>query len=209
MSSATQPTDNARSSDTRPPLEAALDRIAADARRGVTFVSGFPASGKSTASLYLASKVDAIIIDKDVFASSLEESVMAELTGDPYDRDSATYARVIKPHIYQAVIRQSLLIGQRVPVIVDAPFIGHIRSAAQQRIPLATYLTATMSPIAPSVRTIWISAHPNQIRQRMTRRGEPRDAAKLADWNAYCSEVLNSGVEVDARTAVDYVIVND
>lgn len=209
MSSAAQPTDKARSSNTRRTLESALDLIAADARSGVTFVGGFPASGKSTASIYLASAIDAIVIDKDAFAASLEESVMTELTGDPYGRDSDMYARIVKPHIYQAVIHQALLISQRVPVIVDAPLIGHIRSAARQRTPLADHLTATAVPAALSVRTIWISAHPNQIRQRMTRRGEPRDTARLSDWHTYCSEVLDSGVEADARTVVDYVIRND
>lgn len=66
-------------------------------RRAV--ICGFPASGKSTAAKYLAAVIDAVIIDKDSFAPDLEESVMTELTGNPHDKDSATYMRVVNPHI--------------------------------------------------------------------------------------------------------------
>ncbi|MFE3195036.1 AAA family ATPase [Nocardia sp. NPDC059240] len=194
---------------THRPLDVALDRLAVDACSGVTIIGGFPASGKSTASAHLAAVVNAIILDKDTFAAGLEAAVMAELTGNPYDRDSDTYARVVKPHIYAAVIHQALLAGQRVPVIVDAPFIGQIRSAAQERLSLADYLTRTERIAVPAVRTIWISAPPNQIHDRMTTRNEPRDAPKLCDWDAYRSEVLDSGVDAQARSVVDHVIENN
>lgn len=185
-----------------------LDRIARSTKAGVTIVCGFPASGKSTAARYLAEHVDAILIDKDTFAPGLEESVMAELTGNAHDRDSELYMRVVNPHIYTAFVNEALSVGHRVPVVVDAPFIGFVRAAAQQGVSLSDYIRSIATGPTPSVQTVWISADPNQIRARMTRRGAPRDAGKLADWEVYRSDVLESGLDAAAETVVDYVVRN-
>ncbi|MFI6959659.1 AAA family ATPase [Nocardia sp. NPDC050408] len=185
-----------------------LDRIAAATDTGVTIVCGFPASGKSTAARHLTDVMGAVLIDKDSFATELEESVMTELTGDPHDRDSSVYARVINPHIYSALIRHALITGHRAPVVVDAPFLGHVRGAAQQGISLAEYIGSSVSAPARQVQTIWVSAEPDQIRERMARRGAPRDAGKLANWDAYRTEVLEQGTGELAAAVVDYVVQN-
>ncbi|GAB4587844.1 AAA family ATPase [Nocardia sp. IFM 10818] len=91
--------------------------------RGVVVVCGFPAAGKSSASRLLATETSALVLDKDAFAPALEESVMAELTGNPHDRDSAIYRRVLGPHIYDTLVRNALRVGEHHTVIVDAPFI--------------------------------------------------------------------------------------
>ncbi|MFE4457833.1 AAA family ATPase [Nocardia tengchongensis] len=122
------------------PMNAALDQLADHARTGVTVVCGFPASGKSTAARYLADITNAVIIDKDAFAPDLEESIMAELTGNPFDRDSASYMRVVNPHIYSAFIHQAFVVANHVPVIVDAPFIGHVQAAAGRGLSLRPHL---------------------------------------------------------------------
>ncbi|MFE3028456.1 AAA family ATPase [Nocardia tengchongensis] len=174
----------------------------------MTVVCGFPASGKSTAARYLADITDAVIIDKDTFAPDLEESVMAELTGNPFDRDSATYMRVVNPHIYSAFIHQAFAVASRVPVIVDAPFIGHVQAAAGRRLSLSDHICSRVSMTPPPIRTVWISSHPNQIRERMSDRAAERDAGKLADWQTYRANILDSDIEDSARTVVDYVVQN-
>ncbi|MFE3799297.1 AAA family ATPase [Nocardia tengchongensis] len=189
-------------------MNAALDQLAEHAQAGVTVVCGFPASGKSTAARYLADIAHAVIIDKDAFAPDLEESVMAELTGDPFDRDSATYMRVVNPQIYSAFIHQAFTVAGQVPVIVDAPFIGHIQAAAGRGLSLSDHICSRVSMTPPPIRTVWISAHPNQIRERMSERAAARDAGKLADWPTYRTNVLDSGIEDSARAVVDYVVGN-
>jgi hypothetical protein len=116
--------------------------------------------------------------------------------------------REINPHIYTAFVNEALSVGRRVPVIVDAPFIGHIRAAAQQRLSLSDHIRSAVAGPTPSVQTVWISADSNQIRERMARRGAPRDAAKLADWDVYRSDVLESGLDTAAKTVVDYIVRN-
>ncbi|MFJ9368764.1 AAA family ATPase [Nocardia sp. NPDC101769] len=207
MNPATRPAIQSQA-EARLPMTEALDQIAEQAAIGVTVVCGFPASGKSTAARYLADLIDAVIIDKDAFAPDLEESVMAELTGNPYDRDSNEYMRVVNPHIYRAFVHQAFVIGVRVPVIVDAPFIGHVQAAARRGVALSEHLMSTVLVPLPLVRTIWISAMPNQIRDRMSYRGAERDIGKLADWDAYRAHVLDSGIEDAAQGVVDYVVRN-
>lgn len=187
-----------------------LDLIADQARHGVTIVCGFPAAGKSTAARHLAGAVGAVLIDKDDFAPGLEESVMTELSGNPHDRDSETYMRVVNPNIYAAILHQALIVGARCPAVVDAPFLGHLRAALTQGIPLARHI-ANITPIvapAPRIRTVWVTATPDRIRERMSHRAAARDAGKLADWNLYRSTVLEEGLAESAGAAVDYVVRN-
>jgi predicted kinase len=193
----------------QPAMTRQLDQISANIGTGVTIVCGFPASGKSTAARYLADLVNAVVIDKDAFVPDLEEAVMAELTGDPHDRDSDIYRRVVHPHLYRSFIHQALLVGHRIPVVVDAPFIGHICHSARQGVSLADYIRATAIGSALQIHTIWISADPDQIRERMTRRNSARDAGKLADWDSYRSNVLDSDAKDLAHTVTDYVVIND
>lgn len=101
-----------------------LRELATVATSGVTIVCGFPAAGKTTATRFLAGLLDPVVLDKDTFAPQLEESVMSELNGNPFDRDSDLYRRVVVPHIYSALLDHALRVGARCPVLVDAPFLG-------------------------------------------------------------------------------------
>jgi predicted kinase len=175
---------------------------------GVVLVCGFPASGKSTVTRYLADQLGAVVFDKDGLAPGLEESVMAELTGDPYDRDSAVYRRVVGPHIYQALVLNALRVGRQCPVILDAPFLEYVRTAAGLGVRLSDHISAQAAAPVP-VTTVWVAARPEVIRARMTSRGEPRDQPKLDDWPAYLGSVLESGVLADARDVVDVLVAND
>jgi predicted kinase len=209
MSAAERTTNQEPLATARLAMTRHLDQISVNIAKGVTIVCGFPACGKSTAARYLAKLVDAVIVDKDAFAPDLEEAVMAELTGNPYDRDSDVYTRVVNPHIYSSFIQQALLVGHHIPVIVDAPFIGYIYDSARQRISLADYIRATAIVSAPQIQTIWISADSNQIHERMTRRNNARDAGKLSDWDTYRSKILDSNAKDLAHTVTDYVVIND
>ncbi|MEV6281024.1 AAA family ATPase [Nocardia sp. NPDC051832] len=175
---------------------------------GVTIVTGFPASGKSTIAQRLAADIDALLIDKDTFAPGLEESVMSELVGRPHDRDSDTYRRVVSPHLYKAIVDQAFAAARFAPVVIDAPFLGFIRAAADHDLPLAQYLVELASMTAPRIRTAWVATDPAQIKERMIARAAERDLGKLADWHAYRVNVLENGTAELARTAVDFLIAN-
>ncbi|MEU6191523.1 ATP-binding protein [Nocardia sp. NPDC047038] len=174
---------------------------------GAVVVAGFPASGKSTAAAYLAEVLGAPVLDKDRFAPLLEESVMQTLTGDPHDRDSQTYRALVGPGIYDGLIRTGLTVAATHPVVLDAPFLSTIRRAAAREMSLSDHLR-DYTGLAESVPlvTIWLDVTAPLIRARMIARGAERDAPKLADWETYRTEVLDSGVRDLAHTFCDHVI---
>ncbi len=182
----------------------------AAAGHGVTLFSGYPASGKSTVTRRLVELAgrDLLIIDKDTFAPSLEEAVMGELVGNPHDRDSETYMRVVNPNIYAAILRAALTAGQHTHVLIDAPFLGHIRAAAEAGISLAEHIGAITPVPTPLIRTVWVATEPETIRYRMGIRGAERDRGKLDDWTTYQSTVLENGTAEMARSTVDFIIQN-
>ncbi|MFC8529856.1 AAA family ATPase [Nocardia sp. NPDC057227] len=186
--------------------EAHLARIATGLS-GAVVICGFPASGKSTAARFLRSRTGAPILDKDRFAPVLEESLMARLTGDPFDRDSETYRALVSPGIYDGLIRTALTVAAAAPVIVDAPFLSVIRAAHAAGRSLAEHLRAVGgTPDSVPVRTLWLDTPPHRIRERMVARGAERDAPKLADWTAYHDGVLAAGNRERAHAVCDLVL---
>lgn len=174
---------------------------------GAVVVAGFPASGKSTAAAYLADVLGAPVLDKDRFAPLLEESVMQTLTGDSHDRDSETYRTLVGPGIYDGLIRTGLTVAATHPVVLDAPFLSTIRQAAAREMPLSAHLRDyTGLPDSVPLVTIWLDAAAPVIHARMIARGAERDAPKLADWETYRTEVLDSGVRDLAHTFCDHII---
>lgn len=190
-----------------PTAQQALHDLAVQAGTGVTIVCGFPAAGKTTATRLLAELVDPIVLDKDTFAPRLEESVMAELTGNPYDRDSDLYRRVVSPHLYAALVQQAVTIARRCPVVVDAPFLGYISAAGEQGQRLSDYIR-TISGGDTAIRTVWVGTDTTQLRERMAYRGAERDQPKLADWETYRASVLDSDLAHTGPRVVDYRVVN-
>ena len=175
---------------------------------GAIVCCGFPASGKSTAARFLASLTDAVVLDKDRYADDLEVSVMSALT-QPHDRDSDVYKSIVAPHIYTGLIRTGLTVATKYPVVLDAPFLSTIEHAADYGTSLREHLCTIADLPAPGpVTTVWIDSTQADIRARMRERGLDRDAGKLADWDAYRSGVLDSGLRELARSVVDLVIVN-
>ncbi|BDT92494.1 hypothetical protein IFM12275_24700 [Nocardia sputorum] len=174
---------------------------------GAVVVCGFPASGKSTAADFLARVLGTAVLDKDRFAPLLEESVMARLTGDRFDRDSGTYRTLVAPGIYDGLIRTGLALASAFPIVLDAPFLSTIRAAAARGIRLSDYLRASTGVTrAVPVVTVWLDTSAAVIRSRMLVRRAERDAPKLADWDAYHASVLDSGVRELAHTLCDLVI---
>lgn len=177
--------------------------------RGLIVLCGFPGSGKSSAARYLAARTGAMVLDKDAFAPRLESAVMAQLTGDPDDRDSDAYKAVVAPHIYDGLIGMATTAAARVPVVVDGPFLSFIRAAADARVQLADYVKARAGALESlPVITVWLDSPAEQIHTRMAARHAERDASKLANWPAYEAAVLNDGLREAAHASVDIIIRN-
>jgi predicted kinase len=131
---------------------------------------GPPGSGKSTLAAAIAPELGAAVLNSD------------DIT-EPFfgiDRDSDAYVHA-RPTLYAALYRvaeTNLALG--LSVIVDAPhgavlkdreWLGNIEAMARRS--------------GTHVALIRCTAPPAKLHQRMQERGEPRDAAKLAAWDAF------------------------
>jgi predicted kinase len=192
---------------TEPQREVLGDSVGGLVSGGAVVVCGFPASGKSTAADFLARVLGTAVLDKDRFAPLLEETVMARLTGDRFDRDSDTYRTLVAPGIYDGLIRTGLTLASAFPIVLDAPFLSTIRDAASHGMRLSEHLRVYtgVGEAVPMV-TVWLDTTPAVIRSRMLLRRAERDAPKLADWDASHANVLGSGVRELAHTLCDLVI---
>jgi predicted kinase len=192
---------------TEPQREVLGDAVGGLGSCGAVVVCGFPASGKSAAADFVARVLGTAVLDKDRFAPLLEETVMARLTGDRFDRDSDTYRTLVAPGIYDGLIRTGLTLASAFPIVLDAPFLSTIRDAASRGMRLSEHLRVYtgVGEAVPMV-TVWLDTTPAVIRSRMLLRRAERDAPKLADWDAYHANVLGSGVRELADTLCDLVI---
>ncbi|WP_433661101.1 AAA family ATPase [Nocardia sp. CA-128927] len=190
-------------------LAALADASEALTDHGVLVMCGFPGSGKSTAAAWVAAQAGAYVLDKDDFASRLERDVMGALVGDPSDRNSELYWSVMVPGIYEGLIRTGLGIAVHHPIVLDGPFLSVIRQAADAGLSLGQHIRAVaQAPDSLVVHSVWLDSSAVQIKQRMITRGAERDRGKLADWETYRQNVLDSGTREIAHTVVDVVISN-
>lgn len=165
-------------------------------------VCGPPASGKSSLSRALASRLGAVLLDQDVLTGPLT-AVVAELLGSR-DLDSPTLAGATRAARYEtlvAVAEDNLQIGR--PVVLVAPFSAERRDAA-----VWSRLAARLANVGGAVTLVWLRLSGEDLILRISQRAADRDQAKLADRTAYLSRTDLSQpavphIPVDAMASVD------
>ncbi len=146
-------------------------------------VTGLAGSGKSTLSRSLARALGAARLDKDTMVTPLTELLLAAHDQDPQQRESSPfYLDHVFPAEYRALLavaRDCLDVGT--PVVIDAPFFAHLADA--------DYLTRASAdagwPAGTRTLVVWLTAHPDTLRARMTARALDRDRWKLDHWDDY------------------------
>jgi predicted kinase len=155
-------------------------------------VCGSPGAGKTVYGKKLAERIGAAFLDIDVSTERLV-SLALELAGhEPADRDSSFFKDHFRDPIYEQlfdIARDNL---SHIDVVIAGPFTKELKNP-EWRERLAARLG---SP----VEIHYVSCAPEIRRQRMVKRGNPRDDAKLRDWDTYvryydeappcCSHVL-------------------
>ena len=142
------------------------------------FFCGHAGTGKTTLARRLVSRLHAAtgesccLLDKDTLYGAFSSRVMGLLTGDPHDRDSPTYLEKLRDLEYTGLIEvaaENLALG--VNVLVVGPFSREVRAHRLH--------DGSAFPVA------WIDLDEQVARERIVRRGDPRDAWKLAHWDSY------------------------
>jgi predicted kinase len=143
----------------------------------IHIVFGPPASGKTVYARKLAREIGGCLLDSD---GATERMVRAglELAGcDPDDRDSVAYRTVFRDAVYETLFDVAVENLPAVPVVIAGPFTregGGIDWPERLAARLGTTVEFHFVWCPPEIR-----------RERIVRRGEPRDGPKLADWENY------------------------
>lgn len=136
-------------------------------------VTGTPGAGKTTLARRIAGRLHAVYLCSD----SLSESFF------PDDRESAAY-REARDRIYAAFYRiaeDNLRCG--LCVVLDAPHVKPMADADWRRT-IAALAESTESEL----KVVRVKCSPEQLRMRIEKRGEARDAAKLLRWDEFLKD---------------------
>lgn len=132
-------------------------------------LSGSPGSGKSLYGRQLSKERGAILLDIDTVTERLIRAGLNLAQQDPDDRDRDTFKKPFRKPIYETLFdfaRENL---QRHDVVIVGPFTRELRNPEWP-----SELSGTLqSP----VEVHYVFSAPEIRRERLLRRGNPRDSA--------------------------------
>mgnify|MGYP001027510595 CR=1 FL=1 len=138
-------------------------------------VCGSPGSGKSTYGQALAEKRRAFLLDIDFSTERLVRLSLAESGHNPDDRDSTYFKNTYRQPIYDTlfdITRQNLPWND---VVIIGPFTREIRNA--------DWPSELSKRLCGPVEIHYVYCQPDIRKDRLIRRGNPRDIMKLKDWD--------------------------
>jgi predicted kinase len=140
-------------------------------------VCGSPGAGKTVYGKKLAKLLGAAFLDIDCATERLVRLAL-ELTGhDPADRDSSFFKEHFRDPIYEQlfdIARDNL---SHIDVVIAGPFTKELMDPE--------WCERLTERLGSAVEIHYVSCAPEIRRQRIAKRGNPRDDAKLRDWDTY------------------------
>jgi dephospho-CoA kinase len=149
----------------------------------VFVVCGSPASGKTTYGASLAKEKRGVLIDIDACTERVVQAGLALAGLSVDDRDSPTFKSAFRNVIYEQlfdIATSQLATHSELDLVIVGPFTRELRDL-NWRATLATRLQIDEE----RVQVHWVVADDATRFARMVLRANPRDAAKLANYDAF------------------------
>ncbi len=147
----------------------------------LVLLGGYPGTGKTTIGRKLAQKKRAGWVDKDSATRDMTEGLLLALGCDKDDRESDTYAQLIKPIEYATLIHiacDNLDIGQS--VICTAPFTTQFHDHLWIK-----QMEERTEDSGAALSLIWLTADMAVTHARIMARNASRDKWKMTFWDDY------------------------
>lgn len=157
-------------------------------------ICGAAGVGKSRYGRALARESGAYLLDSDTVTEPVVRAGMRLAGLDPDDRDSREYREAFREPVYEClydIARENL---EHCDVILVGPFTSEIQDAG--------WLEGLRRDFRAEIEVIYLRCSAEVRRDRVERRGNPRDRAKLAAWDEHALR------NADVVPAFDCKIVN-
>lgn len=154
-------------------------------RRRAYVVCGNAGVGKSTFAAQLCREKSAVLIDIDTVTERLAKLVLRGHGLAEDDRDSPAYKALLREPIYEALFDVAQDNLPHLPCVIVGPFTRERRRAS--------WPAELSQRLQTAVEIYLVECEPGERRRRIERRGNARDAGKLADFERYAAEGDDGG----------------
>ncbi|MEM8858733.1 MAG: ATP-binding protein [Chloroflexota bacterium] len=137
-------------------------------------ICGRPGAGKTTYGRKLAAEKRAVFLDIDTVTETVVRAGINAAGHDPDDRDSPWF----KEHFREPIYDTLFTIAKENLAIQDVVVVGPFTKEMQQ----SNWPKALESRLGHNVEVHYVLVSEEVRRQRIIERGEPRDLAKIKDW---------------------------